>query len=736
MWFKQLAKTFSALKKYRIRVGCDPRRVCGPAVIIAPLRRQFLCCGLAGVVTIKGAPVRPDLASLTRMAELLKKIGDRGLSACVDGSLPPALYLDGDGYLEEMEQCVCSWKEDDNFRRLFFDSALVTQLNEIIKETKELLSREERLVEEKAGFFSTVKMETINGRLVLLRDIVWMAERDVLGNIEKIFRLFGAGEGQEICPVALRKYKKINFLLNCLDRLEVRGRDSAGIQVAWMLDSSGREQLQTLLAGQGQEEEFSRRSQWGDLVNGSVNASWSGGPGKAGGNNTIAFTYKTSSIVGELGRNAANLRKSIREDAIFKALSGLEAVLDTAFLHTRWASVGSITPENCHPVNNFTIRDDAAGHQAAAEAAFPRYGAGAWTISVALNGDIDNFQQLRQDMEGEGANIAPEVTTDTKIIPLVIQEYLRRGDDLQTAFRRAVNDFEGSQAIAMVSNLEPGKVFLALKGSGQSLYVGIAPDQYVFSSELYGLVEMTPHFLKMDGEKHSPAAEGSAGQIFILDQESAGGLAGISACFYDGAPLVLQADQIGRAEITTRDIDRGDYPHYFLKEITEATVSVQKTLRGKYLTAWNKTGPTVSFNLGEDVVPAELKEALLSSRIKRIVVTGHGTAAVAGEAIACAMERYLEGSPIRIEAKVASELSGFCLADQLSDTMIIAITQSGTTTDTNRAVAMAVERGAMVVAIVNRRQSDITTKAQGVFYTSDGRISKCRWLRPRPFIPR
>ncbi|MCG6538249.1 MAG: SIS domain-containing protein, partial [Syntrophales bacterium LBB04] len=55
------------------------------------------------------------------------------------------------------------------------------------------------------------------------------------------------------------------------------------------------------------------------------------------------------------------------------------------------------------------------------------------------------------------------------------------------------------------------------------------------------------------------------------------------------------------------------------------------------------------------------------------------------------------------------------------DTLVIGITQSGTTTDTNRAVAMAVERGVMVVAIVNRRQSDITTKAQGVFYTSDGR---------------
>ena len=74
-----------------------------------------------------------------------------------------------------------------------------------------------------------------------------------------------------------------------------------------------------------------------------------------------------------------------------------------------------------------------------------------------------------------------------------------------------------------------------------------------------------------------------------------------------------------------------------------------------------------------------------------------------------------------MEARIASELSGFCLENDLHDTLVIPITQSGTTTDTNRAVAMAAERGAKVIAIVNRRQSDITTKADGVFYTSDGR---------------
>ena len=85
------------------------------------------------------------------------------------------------------------------------------------------------------------------------------------------------------------------------------------------------------------------------------------------------------------------------------------------------------------------------------------------------------------------------------------------------------------------------------------------------------------------------------------------------------------------------------------------------------------------------------------------------------------MESRLKGSGIRVEARIASELSGFCLENDLHDTLVIPITQSGTTTDTNRAVAMAAERGAKVIAIVNRRQSDITTKADGVFYTSDGR---------------
>jgi glucosamine--fructose-6-phosphate aminotransferase (isomerizing) len=331
-----------------------------------------------------------------------------------------------------------------------------------------------------------------------------------------------------------------------------------------------------------------------------------------------------------------------------------------------------------------------------------------------LNGDIDNYTALKQSLEAQGELIAPQVTTDTKIIPLQIEKYLKAGKNLADAFLLAVNDFEGSHAIAMTSNLEPGKMYLALKGSGQSIYVGISADQYIFSSELYGLLEVTPRFLNMSGERGD-------GQIFILDQNS-GGIRGVSASFYDGTPIGLEDDTLQEAEITTRDIDRGSYPHYFLKEISESSLSIKRTLRGKYrVSPREKSSAKVTFNLGKDIIPADVRLGLKNGAIKNIVIIGHGTAAVAGKSVADALKHYLEGASLTIWACVASELSGFGLKDDLSDTLIIPITQSGTTTDTNRTVAMARERGARIIAIVNRRQSDITAKAHGVFYTSDGR---------------
>src|SRR5207244_8709935 len=74
-----------------------------------------------------------------------------------------------------------------------------------------------------------------------------------------------------------------------------------------------------------------------------------------------------------------------------------------------------------------------------------------------------------------------------------------------------------------------------------------------------------------------------------------------------------------------------------------------------------------------------------------------------------------------VEALPATELSGFRLRTDMRDALVVAVSQSGTTTDTNRTVDVVREHGASVLAIVNRRNSDLVDKADGVLYTSDGR---------------
>ena len=100
---------------------------------------------------------------------------------------------------------------------------------------------------------------------------------------------------------------------------------------------------------------------------------------------------------------------------------------------------------------------------------------------------------------------------------------------------------------------------------------------------------------------------------------------------------------------------------------------------------------------------------------------GQGTAAVAGQAVADALMHLLPEDRVTVRAMPATELSGFNLRPDMSDTLVIAISQSGTTTDTNRTVDLARGRGATVLAVVNRRGSDLVSKSDGVLFTSDGR---------------
>ena len=232
------------------------------------------------------------------------------------------------------------------------------------------------------------------------------------------------------------------------------------------------------------------------------------------------------------------------------------------------------------------------------------------------------------------------------------------------------------------------------------------------ASEPYGLVEETPTYLRMDGEA-------THGQVIALSRSGAGTLDGIGRTAYDGTDLPVEFPELRTAEITTRDIDRAGFPHFLLKEISEAPKSFRKTLRGK-IKSDERSGQLI-VALGDDTLPLAVRSRLASGAITRILVIGQGTAAVAGQSVAAAIADALAPCPVVVTPVLATELSGFGLNDDMSDTLVVAVSQSGTTTDTNRTVDLVRARGGQVVCIVNRRNSDLVERSDGVLYTSDGR---------------
>ena len=336
-------------------------------------------------------------------------------------------------------------------------------------------------------------------------------------------------------------------------------------------------------------------------------------------------------------------------------------------------------------------------------------------VSVAvLNGDVDNHAELKIR---HNLRFADPITTDAKVIPALVDRGRAIGMSTLDAFLNAVTQFEGSVAIGYSNADEPDDFYLALHGSGQGLYVGLAEDRFIVASEPYGTVEETLQYVRLDGETPiHPDQPSSRGQVMRLSASGAGSLAGISMYAYDGTEIALTPSDVQIAEVTTRDIDRGDSPHFLLKEISEAPRSFRKTIRGRASLVDGKLVP----DLDDFTLPASIIERLANRSITRIRVIGQGTAAVAGTSMVPVLNSLLDSS-VQVEALTATELSGFGMHQDMSDMLVIAVSQSGTTTDTNRTVDLVASRGAAVLAIVNRRGSELASKAQGVYYTSDGR---------------
>jgi len=709
MSFSERIKIFfeEKLQYPRVYFGKGLKGVPPGSLILFPVQDSQLNCGLTGIVAFKKRGIAEPKISISKIESMisnLKGYTHKGIRE-KDRNLIED-YLGGETFIKELQNIVRDLKITSSLYTIFKEAPTRKKLEEASLSLERIINGEENEYHQKLSLLSLEENEVTVKRITQLKDTIWYLKEEIVKNLEKIEELSGLTR-KDIPLLAFEQIKNINTLFNNLDRLEVRGRDSAGISVIIIVEKKDYLYFKKALKARSLLDEFSARQKEEILVNRGITVHM--GESRV----SLMFAYKIAAQIGHLGDNVKFLRKQIQDDRIFQSLIALPSLYQTTIAHTRWASVGEISEPNCHPVDNVITQDDRDRESYESKG----------IIHVCLNGDIDNYLILKEEFEKETkSSIPPQITTDTKIIPLQIQKYYDSGHHIEESFRLAVNDFKGSHAIAMHTAIAPGKIFLAQRGSGQTLFIGLGKEHYVTASEIYGLVEETSRYIKMEGEKTFTGSDRKGqGQIFILDQNSSGGLAGIKAMYYDGSPVQLSEAAIKQTEITSRDIDRQDFPHFFSKEVSESSGSVEKTVQNRWRVIQKNRKRYPLIILGDKVIPPALAEAFTLNRIMRIFLIGQGTAGIAAHGCAELLRYYLADSDIRIAPLKASEFSGGLLKPDLKDTLIIAITQSGTTTDTNMAIDMAREHGAYTMAIVNRRDSDITFKVDGVLYTSTGR---------------
>jgi glutamine---fructose-6-phosphate transaminase (isomerizing) len=616
-------------------------------------------CGIIGIVS---RPSRRDVPTNDHILTLL----DRAVSALPNVDVAAIHVMEADRALrgDPGIQCVAG--------NLELIAAMSSRLDGLEAFAAEEDARIDALHTDSASLDDRVE------QLSRLRDGLWAIRNDRIRTAHEVHAL----AGRHASVTALRGYLSIQQALSAIDRMEVRGRDSAGIAVlVWTDAIANNASVAGAVSERGTDPLF---------TNNSVRLS----------GNCVVFVYKAAAEIGELGDNTRAMRAAVHNDDLLRVVLALPDARVTVLGHTRWASVGIISEPNAHPVTGEEIVDG---------------GLASGPVSVAsLNGDVDNHGDLRARFN---LSFADPITTDAKVIPALVDRYRSSGLATVDAFREAVNQFEGSVAIAYCTADEPDAMYLALNGSGQGMCVGMAEDRFVVASEPYGVVEETQHFIRMDGEALAdPSRPSSRGQIIVLRAQDSGRLDGLDLLSYEGATLPLTSGDVNVAEVTTRDIDRGSAPHFLLKEIGEAPGSFRKTLRGRIGEVDGQLVP----ELDPSTLPESIIAKLRDGTIRRVRVIGQGTAAIAGRSMVSVLDALTDGR-LQIDAMTATELSGFAMHADMSDMLVVAVSQSGTTTDTNRTVDLVATRGASVLAIVNRRGSELANKAHGVYYTSDGR---------------
>ena len=345
----------------------------------------------------------------------------------------------------------------------------------------------------------------------------------------------------------------------------------------------------------------------------------------------------------------ANLTAELAEHPIPEAHQGIG--------HTRWATHGGPTDVNAHP----HVSDNGR-------------------VALVHNGIVENFAELRAELESDGVTFTSE--TDTEVAAQLLGAEVAKGAPLVEALRAVSRRLTGAFTLVAIDRERPDVVVASRRNS--PLVVGVGEGENFLASDVAAFIEYTREAIELGQDQ---VVEISADQVSVTD--------------FDGQPAQTRPYHV---DWDLSAAEKQGYDWFMRKEIFEQPRAVADTLLGRF----NTRGELVLDEIR--ISPEELR------RVNKIVIVACGTAFYAGLVAKYAIEHWTR---IPCEVEIASE---FRYRDPIIDpmTLVVTISQSGETADTLMAVRHAREQHAKVIAICNTNGATIPRESDAVIYTHAG----------------
>ena len=354
-------------------------------------------------------------------------------------------------------------------------------------------------------------------------------------------------------------------------------------------------------------------------------------------------------------------KKSGKVAALESLVDDLKIKYSSGIAHTRWATHGEPNDINAHPHLDHT-----------------------GNIALVHNGIIENYEVLKEVLIDKGISFTSD--TDSEVLVQLISTIFYQENDIsfEDAVRLALQQTIGAYGIVVICKDEPDTMIAARKGS--PLVIGVGESEYFLASDASPIVEYTRNVIYLD--------DGEMVKLSKVDH---------SISKIDSNQIISKT--LTEIDLSIEEIEKGEFPHYMLKEINDQVHSITDTMRGRL----NIRNGTTQLGGITNYIPN-----LLSA--SRIYITACGTSWHAGLIGKQLIETYAK---IPVHVEYASEFR-YRNAIIDTDTVLIAISQSGETADTLAAIRKAKDLGALALGICNVVGSTIARETSAGIYTHAG----------------